>query len=158
MAARACAKVFFFPFISEDSWAVTTYHVEYALAPVRAVRAICAFLQYTVRTGTHERHEQHRDANGVSRRVRGGCRRRLGRRVGSRAREGCDYDSRRDDGNGGLVKREAAVSRSGGSRQKGKGKRGTICWSVYRFPMKRRPRSIDTASPTASRVSSKKSP
>ena len=33
------------------------------------------------------------------------------------------------------------------SRQKGKGKRGTNCWSVYRFPKKTRPRSMDTPSP-----------
>ena len=33
------------------------------------------------------------------------------------------------------------------SRQR---KRGTICWSVYRFPMKMRPRIIDTASPGSS--------
>lgn len=46
--------------------------------------------------------------------------------------------------------RRAARQQEWWSRQKGKGKRGTIWWGVYRFPMKRRPRSIDTPSPTAS--------
>ena len=35
------------------------------------------------------------------------------------------------------------------SRQRGMGKRITICWSVYRLPMNMRPRSIDTPSPAS---------
>ena len=64
---------------------------------MRAVYAVCAFLQYAVHAGAHERCEKYRDASGVLRRVYGGC--WYGRGVGAGSREGCNDDTRRDDGN-----------------------------------------------------------
>ena len=124
---------------------------------MRAVYAVCAFLQHAVHAGAHERREKYCDASGVLRRVYGRC--RYGRGVGAGSREGCNDDTRRDDGNCSLCEEMGRSffffgQQEWSSRQRGMEKRITICWSVYRFPMKMRPRSIDTASPASKRASS----